>query len=111
MEGFGCEGSGAVSWKPRDSPSARLRSALGRWNPVEQTGLCIYSCLRTYRSELFNRVLSNQPTGAELDRMDFSVGSPANVVVFTRSVGQSDNFGLPLKSQATIEPTKVPFRL
>jgi hypothetical protein len=42
--------------------SARLRSALGRWNPVEQTGLCIYSCFRTYRLELFNRVLSNQPT-------------------------------------------------
>ena len=33
-------------------------------------------------------------SGAELDRMDFSVGSPANVVVFARSVGQSDNFGL-----------------
>jgi len=42
--------------------SARLRSALGRWNPVEQTGLCIYSCFRTYRSELFNRVLPNQQT-------------------------------------------------
>jgi hypothetical protein len=37
-------------------------SALGRWNPVEQTGLCIYSCFRTCRLELFNRVLSNQPT-------------------------------------------------
>jgi hypothetical protein len=46
----------------RGSTSARLRSALGRWNPVEQTGLCIYSCFRTYRLELFNRVLSNQPT-------------------------------------------------
>ena len=42
--------------------SARLGSALGRWNHVEQTGLCIYSCFRTYRSELFNRVLSNQQT-------------------------------------------------
>ena len=42
--------------------SARLGSALGRWNPVEQTGLYIYSCFRTYRSELFNRVLSNQQT-------------------------------------------------
>jgi hypothetical protein len=47
--------------KSRDDPSARLGSALGRWNPVEETSLCIYSCLRTYRSELFNRVLSNQP--------------------------------------------------
>jgi hypothetical protein len=46
----------------RGSTSARLRSALGRWNPVEQTGLCIYSCFRTYRLELFNRVLPNQPT-------------------------------------------------
>jgi hypothetical protein len=46
----------------RGPTSARLRSALGRWNPVEQTGLCIYSCFRTYRLELFNRVLSNQPT-------------------------------------------------
>ena len=44
--------------------SARLGSTLGRWNPVEQTGLCIYSCFRTYRSELFNRVLSNQQTAA-----------------------------------------------
>jgi hypothetical protein len=44
-------------------PSARLGSALGRWNPVEQTGLCIYSYFRTYRSELFNRVLPNQQTG------------------------------------------------
>jgi len=46
-------------------PSARLGSALGRWNPVrvdQQTGLCIYSCFHTYRSELFNRVLSNQQT-------------------------------------------------
>jgi len=43
-------------------PSARLGLALGRWNPVEQTGLCIYSCFRTYRSELFNRVLLNQLT-------------------------------------------------
>jgi hypothetical protein len=51
-----------VSWKPRDGPSARLGLALGRLNPVEQTGLCIYSCLRTYRSALFNRVLSNPPT-------------------------------------------------
>jgi hypothetical protein len=47
----------------RGPTSARLRSALGRWNPVEQTGLCIYSCFRTYRLELFNRVLPNQPTG------------------------------------------------
>jgi hypothetical protein len=46
----------------RGPTSARLRSALGRWNPVEQTGLCIYSCFRTYRLELFNRVLPNQPT-------------------------------------------------
>jgi hypothetical protein len=23
---------------------ARLGSVLGRWNPIEQTGLCIYSC-------------------------------------------------------------------
>jgi len=42
--------------------TARLGSALGSWNPIEQTGLCIYSCFRTYRSELFNRVLSNQQT-------------------------------------------------
>jgi hypothetical protein len=28
----------------RGPTSARLGSALGRWNPVEQTGLCIYSC-------------------------------------------------------------------
>jgi hypothetical protein len=33
----------------RGPTSARLGSALGRWNPVEQTGLCIYSCFRTYR--------------------------------------------------------------
>jgi hypothetical protein len=46
----------------RGPTSARLRSALGRWNPVEQTGLCIYSCFRTYRLELFNRVLPNQQT-------------------------------------------------
>jgi hypothetical protein len=46
----------------RGPTSAPLGSALGRWNPVEQTGLCIYSCFRTYRLELFNRVLSNQPT-------------------------------------------------
>jgi hypothetical protein len=46
----------------RGPTSARLRSALGRWNPVEQTGLCIYSCFRIYRLELFNRVLSNQLT-------------------------------------------------
>ena len=58
-----------VSWKSRDShsacqgpASARLRSALGRWNPVEQTGLWIYSCFRIYRLEPFNRVLPNQPT-------------------------------------------------
>jgi hypothetical protein len=30
--------TGRVSWKSRDSPSARLGSALGRWNSVEQTG-------------------------------------------------------------------------
>jgi hypothetical protein len=42
--------------------SARLGSALGRGNPVEQTGLCIYRCFGTYRSELLNRVLSNQQT-------------------------------------------------
>jgi hypothetical protein len=46
----------------RGPTSARLGLALSRWNPVEQTGLCIYICFRTYRSELFNRVLSNQPT-------------------------------------------------
>ena len=39
-----------VSWKSRDSPSARLESALDRWNPVEQTGLYIYSCSRIYRA-------------------------------------------------------------
>jgi hypothetical protein len=42
--------------------SARLGSALGRWNLIEQTGLYIYSCFRTYRSELFNRILLNQQT-------------------------------------------------
>jgi hypothetical protein len=50
-----------VSWKSRD----RL-SALGRHRSVESYRTdwfsCIYSCSRTYRSELFNRVLSNQPT-------------------------------------------------
>ena len=53
--------------------SARLGSALGRWNPVEQTGLCIYSCFRTYRSELFNRVLSNQQTLGHLPSSLFSL--------------------------------------
>jgi hypothetical protein len=62
------QGRRSVSWKSRDGPSARLGSALGRWNPIEQAGLCIYSCLRTYRSELFNRVLSNQPTRREVER-------------------------------------------
>jgi hypothetical protein len=51
----------AVSWKSRDS-----LSALGRHRSVESYRTdwfsCIYSCSRTYRSELFNRVLLNQPT-------------------------------------------------
>jgi hypothetical protein len=59
-----------VSWKSRDDPLARLGSALGRWNPIEQTGLCIYSCFRTYRLELFNRVLSNQPTAVNTERAE-----------------------------------------
>jgi hypothetical protein len=65
------------------STSARLRSALGRWNPVEQTGLCIYSCFRTYRLELFNRVLPNQPTAYPANIVSWFTGFLYFVLYFT----------------------------
>jgi hypothetical protein len=55
-------GNHVTTLQPLRGSSARLGSALGRWNSVEQTGLCIYSCFHTYRSELFSRVLSYQQT-------------------------------------------------
>lgn len=33
-------------------------------------------------------------SGDELDRMDYTLGSPANIVVLATSIGHSDNFGL-----------------
>jgi hypothetical protein len=56
----------AVSWKSRDSPSAcqgfYFSSSKISSRQMEYFGRDWYSCFRTCRLELFNRVLSNQPT-------------------------------------------------